>query len=80
MATRKQWAAHHPEFPILDANALYAGQIRGDGELPALLHLRVPLANIHLQATASSMLSPTSSMATKTCMSSSASPPLSTCA
>ncbi|KAF1839530.1 cysteine proteinase [Decorospora gaudefroyi] len=30
MATRKQ-RANSPEFPILDANALYAGQTRGDG-------------------------------------------------
>jgi hypothetical protein len=32
MATRRQ-RANSPEFPILDANALYASQIRGDGEL-----------------------------------------------
>jgi hypothetical protein len=31
MATRKS-RANSPEFPILEANALYAGQIRGDGE------------------------------------------------
>ncbi|KAF2855573.1 OTU-domain-containing protein [Plenodomus tracheiphilus IPT5] len=30
MAQRKQ-RANSPEFPILEANALYAGQIRGDG-------------------------------------------------
>ncbi|KNG51575.1 cysteine proteinase [Stemphylium lycopersici] len=30
MATRRQ-RANSPEFPILDANALYASQIRGDG-------------------------------------------------
>ncbi|KAF1944339.1 cysteine proteinase [Clathrospora elynae] len=30
MATRKQ-RANSPEFPILEANALYAGEIRGDG-------------------------------------------------
>jgi hypothetical protein len=35
MTTRKQ-RANSPEFPILEANALYAGQIRGDGE-PELL-------------------------------------------
>jgi OTU domain-containing protein 3 len=32
MATRRQ-RANSPEFPILEANALYASQIRGDGEL-----------------------------------------------
>ena len=32
MATRRQ-QANSPEFPILDANALYASTIRGDGEL-----------------------------------------------
>jgi hypothetical protein len=31
MAPRKQ-RANSPEFPILDANGLYAGEIRGDGE------------------------------------------------
>jgi len=36
MAQRKQRPSS-PEFPILDANALYAGQIRGDGELAASL-------------------------------------------
>lgn len=35
MAQRKQ-RANSPEFPILDANALYAGQVRGDGELHVL--------------------------------------------
>ncbi|KAH7398154.1 hypothetical protein BKA66DRAFT_195923 [Pyrenochaeta sp. MPI-SDFR-AT-0127] len=30
MASRKQ-QANRPEFPILDANALYVGEIRGDG-------------------------------------------------
>lgn len=36
MAQRKQRASS-PEFPILEANALYAGQIRGDGELAVLI-------------------------------------------
>jgi OTU domain-containing protein 3 len=36
MAPRKQ-RANSPEFPVLDANALYAGEIRGDGE-PDLLN------------------------------------------
>jgi OTU domain-containing protein 3 len=35
MAPRKQ-RANSPEFPVLEANALYAGEIRGDGELSVL--------------------------------------------
>jgi hypothetical protein len=35
MAPRKQ-RANSPEFPVLEANALYAGEIRGDGELRVL--------------------------------------------
>jgi OTU domain-containing protein 3 len=36
--TTRQRRANSPEFPILEANALYAGNIRGDGE-PKLPHL-----------------------------------------
>ena len=31
--TARKLRANSPEFPILDANALYASKIRGDGEL-----------------------------------------------
>jgi len=64
MTTRRQ-RANSPEFPILDANALYASTIRGDGELkPRFLHVS-PLTQP--KATACSTPSPTSCVATRGC-------------